>query len=235
MNPHLNAMLDGLPQSEYSALVSQMELVSLSKGQDLFQTGQYASHVYYPVGALISMMMDLSDGFSAETYMVGRAGLIGWAVLQAPSRYRANVRHPGLAYRLAGSTHTSLLPHCPLYAQSILERMRRMVLELAQSVVCGKHHSVEQQLIRWMLHSIDHLLEPLIQMTHQEMAERLGFRREAITLALGKLAALGHIHITRGMIEVTQRSGLESLVCECYWSHRAAPRSDLHQLELVLR
>ena len=235
MNPRINALLDGLPETEYSTLVSHMELVSLSKGQDLFLSGQFASHVYYPVGALISMMMDLSDGFSAETYMVGRAGLIGWAALQEPSRYRANVRHPGLAYRLAGPSHTSLLPYCPIYTQSILGTMRRMVLELAQAVVCGKHHSVEQQLIRWMLISIDHLLEPAIQMTHQEMAERLGFRREAITLALGKLAALGHISVGRGMIEVTQRAGLESMVCECYWTHRPALRPVLHQLELALR
>lgn len=216
-------------------MVSRMELVSLSKGQDLFRSGQLSTHVYYPVGALISMMIDLSDGFSVETYMVGRAGLIGWSALDAPRLYRANVRHPGLAYRLSGPVHTALLSGCPAYTQAILEAMRRMALEVAQAVVCGKHHSVEQQLIRWILISIDHLLEPVIQMTHQEIAERLGFRREAITLALGKLSALGHISVGRGMFEVIQRAGLESLVCECYWSHRAVPRPSLHQLELVLR
>ena len=235
MNPRINALLDGLPDVEYTSLVSRMELVSLSKGQNLFEIGQLASHVYYPVGALISIMVDLADGYSAETYMVGRAGVSGWSALDTPSRYRANVRHAGLAYRLAGHVHNSLLPSCPNYSQSLLIATRRMALELSQGMICSKHHSVEQQLIRWMLISVEHLLEPVIRMTHQEIAERLGFRREAITLALGKLAALEHICVERGVIELTQRAGLESMACECYWSHRAAPRPELHQLELVLR
>ncbi len=210
-----------------------MELVSLPKGRDLFITGQISPHVYYPVGALVSMMMDMPDGFSVETYMVGNAGLIGWGSLEGPSHYRANVRHAGLAYRIPGPLLKSLLPHCPMHAIVISSNMRRMVMQLAQGVVCGKRHSVEQQLIRWMLISLDRTLEPVIEMTHQEIAERLGFRREAITLALGKLTAMECIVSRRGVIEVTQRTELETMVCDCYWIGQEKPKPDFNQPEFL--
>lgn len=182
MNPRINALLAGLPESEYRLLISHMELVSLPKGRDLFTTGQVPSHVYYPVGALISMMKDMPDGFSVETYMIGKAGLSGIVALDGPSHYRANVRDAGLAYRIPLPVLKSLLLHCPVHERAITSTMRRMLIQLTQAVVCGKHHSVEQQLIRWMLISVDRTLEPVIHLTHQEVSERLGFRREAITL-----------------------------------------------------
>ena len=111
--------------------------------------------------------------------------------------------------------------------------MLRMLMQLAQSVVCGKHHSVEQQLIRWMLISVDRTLEPVIHLTHQEVSERLGFRREAITLALGKLTALGYVVSRRGEIQVTQREGLEAMVCDCYWIGQGKPKPDASPLELA--
>ncbi len=230
MNPRINALLAGLPESEYQTITAHMELVSLSKGQDLFLTGQIASHVYYPVGALISMMMDMPDGFSVETYMVGRSHLIGWAALEGPSRYRANVRHSGLAYRIPIPVFKSLLPRCPAHERAIADAMRRMIMQLAHGVVCGKHHSVEQQLIRWMLISLDRTLEPVIAMTHQEIAERLGFRREAITLALGRLTMMGYIDSRRGEIAVTSREGLEAMVCDCYWLGQEKPKPELREV-----
>ena len=230
MNPRINALLAGLPEFEYQTITSHMELVSLSKGQDLFLTGQIASHVYYPVGALISMMMDMPDGFSVETYMVGKSHLIGWAALEGPSRYRANVRHSGLAYRIPMQVFKSLLPRCPAHERAIADAMRRMIMQLAHGVVCGKHHSVEQQLIRWMLISLDRTLEPVITMTHQEMAERLGFRREAITLALGRLTMMGYIDSRRGEIAVISREGLEAMVCDCYWLGQETPKPDLRHV-----
>ncbi len=233
MNPRINALLNELPAFEYDRLTSHMELISLPKGRDLFNTGQISSYVYYPVGALVSMMMDMPDGFSVETYMVGNAGLIGWGALDGPSNYRANVRHAGLAYRIPGPLFKSLLHHCPTHAMAISNTMRRMVMQLAQGVVCSKRHSVEQQLIRWMLISLDRTLEPVIEMTHQEIAERLGFRREAITLALGKLTVLDYIDSRRGAIEVTCREGLESLVCDCYWIGQERLKPDFTQVEKV--
>lgn|SRR5574343_76176 len=233
MNPRINALLAGLPESEYRLLISHMELVSLPKGRDLFTTGQVPSHVYYPVGALISMMKDMPDGFSVETYMIGNAGLSGIVALDGPSHYRANVRDAGLAYRIPLPVLKSLLPHCPVHERAITSTMRRMLIQLTQAVVCGKHHSVEQQLIRWMLISVDRTLEPVIHLTHQEVSERLGFRREAITLALGKLTALGYVVSRRGEIQVTQREGLEAMVCDCYWIGQGKPKPDASPLELA--
>ena len=233
MNPRINALLAGLPESEYRLLISHMELVSLPKGRDLFTTGQVPSHVYYPVGALISMMKDMPDGFSVETYMIGKAGLSGIVALDGPSHYRANVRDAGLAYRIPLPVLKSLLPHCPVHERAITSTMRRMLIQLTQAVVCGKHHSVEPQLIRWMLISVDRTLEPVIHLTHQEVSERLGFRREAITLALGKLTALGYVVSRRGEIQVTQREGLEAMVCDCYWIGQGKPKPDASPLELA--
>jgi len=234
MNPRINALLNGLPDHEYDRLTAHMELVSLVKGRDLVLPGQISHHVYYPVGALVSMMIDMPDGYSVETYMIGNAGLLGTAALDGPSAYRANVRHAGLAYRMPGTVFKSLLPHCPVHANAISNTMRRMGIQLAQAVVCGKRHSVEQQLIRWMLISLDRTLEDEIQMTHQEIAERLGFRREAITLALGKLAALDYIESRRGVIEAKCREGLESLVCDCYWIGQGKPKPDYSGVDMAM-
>ena len=227
MNPSLNALLADLPDSEYQKLTEHMELVSLRKGQDLFITGQVPSHVYYPVGAIVSMMKDMPDGFSVETYMLGRANAVGLSALYEFTGFRANVRHSGLAYRIPLPVLQRLLLECPVHTATIAKTLVRMIMQLTQAVVCGKHHSVEQQLIRWMLITLDRVLEPVIESTHQEISERLGFRREAITLALGKLTALGYISSRRGVIEVVQREGLERMVCECYWIGQEKVKPDL--------
>ena len=233
MNPRINTLLDGLPQAEYERLTSRMDLVSLVKGRDLFLAGEVPHHVYYPVGALVSMVKDMPDGFSVETYMLGKTNVVGLSGLDGPIPYRAHVRHSGLAYRIPTPVLKSLMQECPVHAQAMTTMLRRMVMQLAQSVVCSKHHPVEQQLIRWMLISLDRTLEPVIEMTHQEISNLLGFRREAITLALGKLTVMDYIESRRGVIEVSCREGLESLVCDCYWMGQEKPKPDFSQMEKV--
>lgn len=217
MSRKLNALLANLPENEDQTLSEHLELVSLRKGQDLFLQGQIPAHVHYPVGALVSVMQDMPDGYSMEAYMLGRLNAVGLVGLYGPSLYRANVRASGLAYRMPLAVLQGLLSQCPVHLAAITRVLMRMVMQLSQAMVCGKRHSVEQQLVRWMLLTLDHVLEREIESTHQEISERLGFRREAITLALGKLTALGYVRSRRGRIEVLQRERLEAMVCDCYW------------------
>lgn len=233
MNPRLNGLLADLPENEYQKLTSHMELVSLSKGQDLFLCGRIPEYVHYPVGALVSMMRDMPDGFSVETYMLGRSNAVGLSSLHGFRYFRANVRHAGLAYRIPLLKLRELLAECPVHSATICSTLVRMVMQLSQTVICSKRHTVEQQLIRWMLITLDRVLEPEIQSTHQEIAERLGFRREAITLALGKLTALGYITSRRGVIEVIQRQGLEEMACDCYWMGQEKLKPDFGQHQLA--
>lgn len=225
-SPRINDLLARLPDSEYQRIAPHLELVSLLKGQDLFQAGEVPAYLYYPTGAVVSVMKDMEDGFSVETYMMGKASLVGHVAFLGPSFYRANVRSSGQAYRIAFPELRRLVPLCPEHTQAVMHTLGQMVSQLSQSIVCGKHHSVEKQLMRWMLITLDRTFQPWIEMTHQEISERLGFRREAITLALGKMMERGYIHIRRGAIEVICREALEAQVCDCYWIGQRKTKPD---------
>lgn len=217
MTPRSNHLLATLPESEYSLLVKHMELVSLKKGHILFEVGQVPELVYYPITAIISMMNDMADGFSVETYMIGNSGMVGIGALGKPSFYRAHVRHTGLAYRMNAATLIQKREHCMAYQHSEMFALNRMLMQLSQTIACVKHHAIEMQLIRWMLITLDRTAAPAIPSTHQEIADILGFRREAITLALQKLSDGGHVSTSRGRIQVLDRDALETMVCDCYW------------------
>jgi CRP-like cAMP-binding protein len=215
MTPRFNTLLAELPASEYEKLAPHMELVSLVKGETIFKMGDIPTHVYYPVGAIVSMMIDMADCYSVETYMLGKSSTVG--ALNAPSFYRAYVRSSGLAYRLPMSILQREYLFCPVYMRVAMTAMRRMLMQLSQSIACGKHHSLEQQLIRWMLITLDRISTSKIAITHKELSGILGFRREAMTLSLKRLTGLGYIESRRGEIEVINRKGLEALSCDCYW------------------
>lgn len=227
MSPRHNALLAGLPEPEYERLVACMELVSLSKGQTLFGIGDIPSHLYFPVGAVVSMMVDMADGYSIETHMLGMTCMVGVAAINQPSFYRATVRHSGLAYRMHLNDLNRLRGQCPQYIHAALLAVRRLLMHLSLGVVCGKKHSVEQQLTRWLLLTLDRTATPTVAITHQELSEILGFRREAITLTFARLAQLGCIKTGRGELEVLDRSRLEAFSCDCYWTaqDRIRPRA----------
>lgn len=226
MSPRTNDVLARLPDKEFHEILPHLEAVNLVKGQDLFQVGDLPDYQYYPAGAVVSVMKDMADGFSVETYMLGKASMVGHGAFYGPSFYRANVRSGGLAYRIRSSTLHRLLPDCPTLMYASMQALMRAIAQLSQAIVCGKHHSVEKQLMRWMLVTLDRNFGPLIEMTHQEISERLGFRREAITLALGKMVERGHVHIRRGSIEVIHRQALEAQVCDCYWIAQEKTKPD---------
>lgn len=223
MNPRTNSLLADLPESELQAMAGEMRLVALQKGQTLFRVGEEPSHVYYPVGAIVSMMNDSLQSAPLETYMLGRTCMVGLGTLGQPSFYRAQVRSSGLAYQMPVQALQRLRSECPRYLFNVQLAINHILMQLMQALVCCKRHPVEQQLIRWMLVTLDRTLEPRIQITHQELAEILGFRREAITLNLKKMSQREEIVVQRGLIEVLNRPALEQRACECYWIAQQRP------------
>ena len=218
MSPRHNALLAGLPESEYERLLACMELVSLSKGQTLFGMGETPVNIYFPLGAIVSMMIDMADGYSIETHMLGRTCMVGVAAINEPSFYRATVRDSGLAYRMHRHDLNRLRAQCPHYMRAAMQAVRRLLMQLSLGVACGKRHSVEQQLARCLLLTLDRTAMPTVTITHQELSEILGFRREAITLTFARLAELGCIKTGRGELEVLDRHRLEAFSCDCYWT-----------------
>lgn len=230
MTPRLNRLLADLPDSEFNLLSKHLELVSLTKGQILFETGDVPAQIYFPVGAIVSMLIDMADGVAIETYMLGNACMVGAGTLGQPSFYRASVRNSGLAYRMPAATMMSLRANCPVYLRGAIAATDRMLMQLSLAIACSKRHPIKQQLIRWILITLDCISTRHIQITHQELAEILGFRREAITLCLGKLTAMDGIRVGRGEIEVLDRLALEAQVCECYWIGQQRKRPDFQKL-----
>jgi CRP-like cAMP-binding protein len=217
MSPRTNSLLADLPDHELDAMARHMQLVALQKGQVLFHAGEIPSHVYFPVGAIVSMMNDSLEGESLETYMLGKTCMVGVGTLGQPSFYRAQVRSSGLAYRMPAQALQRLRAECPRYLHNVQAATNRLLTQSMQNLVCCKRHPVEQQLIRWMLVTLDRTLQTQIQITHQELAEILGFRREAITLNLKKMTEDQALLVHRGLIEVLDRRMLEERACECYW------------------
>lgn len=228
MNPRVNELLDSLPDNEYQILTSKMDLVSLTKGQTLFEVGMIPQYVYFPVGALISMVNDGPDGNSVETYMIGKACFAGVGALGIPSFYRATVRSGGLAYRLSVSDLMSAAKCCPVYEDRVKFSVQRMLMRMSTSVLCGKKHTIEQQLVRWILVSLDRTLTNQMDITHREISDLLGFRREGVTLALGKFIDAGLIETSRGNLTVVDRAGLEAISCDCYWIGQEKKRPELY-------
>jgi CRP-like cAMP-binding protein len=230
MTPRLNSLLADLPEAEFRLLSQHLELVSLQKGQTLFDIGDIPAFVYFPIGAIVSMLNDMSDGVAIEIYMLGKTCMVGVGTVGQPSFYRACVRSPGLAYKMSAQALLKERMHCPSYVHHATVATNRMLMQLSQAIACSKRHPIKQQLIRWILITLDRTLSKNIQITHQELAEILGFRREAITLTLGKLTDLKSIRMGRGELEVLDRQVLENHVCECYWIGQERKR--LNFLEL---
>lgn len=217
-DPRQNRILAALPIAEYERLQGDLEQVSLIRGQTLYGPGEALSHVYFPTTAIISKVFTTSDGSSAELAMVGRDGIVGLPLILGgiASTHKAIVQGKGEAYRLSAhiarwefDQHTSLQRLCLCFTQALMTQM-------AQGVVCNRHHTVSQQLSRWLLLTLDLSPDDRVDMTHELIAAMLGVRREAISEAAGKLQSEGIIQYRRGHITVTDRSGLEAHSCECY-------------------
>jgi CRP-like cAMP-binding protein len=213
-----NLILDALPSPERQRLFPHLELVSLPLGKVLYESGAALRHIYFPTNAIVSLLNVMRDGASAEIAVVGNEGAVGVSLFMGgettPSR--AIVQSAGHAYRLSRgrlkgefNRHGELLHVLLRYTQSLLTQM-------AQTAVCNRHHSVDQQLCRWLLLSLDRLSSNKLSMTQELIANMLGVRREGVTDAAGKLQKLGVIRYARGKITVLDRPRLERLSCKCY-------------------
>ena len=216
--PQQNHLLAELSAEVQSRLFPHLELMPLPLGKVLYESGDTLRHVYFPTNAIVSLLYVMESGASAEISVVGNDGLIGIALFMGgestPSR--GIVQSAGYAYRLLGqrlkdefNRHGELLLLMLRYTQSLITQM-------AQTAVCNRHHSIDQQLCRWLLLSIDRLPDNQLTMTQELIANMLGVRREGVTDAAGKLQKLGVIEYNRGQITVLDRAKLEQLSCECY-------------------
>ncbi|WP_051219862.1 Crp/Fnr family transcriptional regulator [Rheinheimera baltica] len=216
--PTDNQLLNALSVEVQQRLLPHLELVPMPLGKVLYESGDVLRYEYFPTDCIVSLLYVMENGSSAEISVVGYDGLIGVALFMGgeSTTSRALVQSAGFAYRLLGqrmkdefNRHGELLHLMLRYSQALITQM-------AQTAVCNRHHSIEQQLCRWLLLSLDRLKGNHLVMTQELIANMLGVRREGVTEAAGRLHKQGVIDYSRGHITVTNREKLEALSCECY-------------------
>ncbi len=216
--PQQNHLLAVLPAEVQDRLFPNLELVSMPLGKVLYESGDTLRHVYFPTDCIVSLLYVMKSGASTEISVVGNDGLIGIALFMGgestPSR--GVVQSAGHAYRLLGSRLKEEFHRHTDFLLLLLRYTQALITQVAQTAVCNRHHSIEQQLCRWLLLSIDRLPDNQLTMTQELIANMLGVRREGVTDAAGKLQKLGVIIYNRGHITVLDRPKLEQLSCECY-------------------
>ena len=217
-SPQQNHLLAALSDAERERIVPNLQLVPMPLGKVLYESGDTLRHVYFPVDSIVSLLYVMEDGSSAEISVVGYEGLVGIALFMGgettPSR--AIVQSAGHAYRLIGQRLKDEFYRSGEMQHLLLRYTQALITQMAQTAVCNRHHSVDQQLCRWLLLSLDRLASNRLTMTQELIANMLGVRREGVTEAAGKLQKAGVISYSRGEITVLDRTKLEAMCCECY-------------------
>src|SRR6202041_756215 len=215
--PQQNQLLDALPAAEGQRWLPLLESVDMPLGSVLYEPGVALSHVYFPTTAIVSLLYVMENGSSAEIAVVGNEGLVGISLFMGgestPSR--AVVQSAGEGYRLRAPTIKDDFNRAPVL-HLLLRYTQALITQMAQTAVCNRHHSLDQQLCRWLLLSLDRLQGNELAMTQELIANMLGVRREGVTEAALKLQQAGLISYVRGCITVLDRPGLEKRTCECY-------------------
>lgn len=219
IKPTDNWLLAALPAKVFGRLLPDLNPVAMPLGKVIYESGAQLEHVYFPVsGCIVSMLYVMEDGASAEIAVVGDEGMVGIALFMGgghtPSR--ALVQSAGQAFQLKGQALKKEFERHSELQLLLLRYTQALITQMSQTAVCNRHHSVEQQLCRWLLLSLDRLSNNELAMTQELIANMLGVRREGVTEAAGKLQAQGLISYRRGHILVLDRPGLEAQVCECY-------------------
>jgi CRP-like cAMP-binding protein len=217
-DPQQNHLLAALPAEDFERVSSRLRLAPLALGDVLYESGSRQRAVYFPTTAIVSLLYTLADGASAEIAVVGNEGIIGVSLFMGgettPSR--AVVQSAGDAYRLPGKILKEEFTRGGAMQHLLLRYTQALLTQMAQTAVCNRHHSLDQQLCRWLLLSLDRLVGNELVMTQELIANMLGVRREGVTEAAGNLQGAGLIRYSRGRIAVLDRSGLEKRTCECY-------------------
>ena len=227
-SPDQNRLLAALPAAEFERLAAHLEWVPLRLGEILYEPGGQMLHAYFPTTAIVSLHYVMESGVSAETAGVGNEGVVGISLFMGgdttPSS--AVVQTAGHAYRVPGYLLKQEFNRAGLMQSLLLRYTQALIAQMIQTAACNRHHSVEQQLCRWLLLTLDRVTSSELIMTQELIASMLGVRREGITEAAGKLQRAGYIRYRRGHISVVERSGLETSACECY----AAVKKELSRL-----
>lgn len=216
--PTQNHLLAALPAPDLERLLPHLVLVALPLGEALYESGSQLRHVYFPTNSIVSLLYVMADGASAEIAVVGNEGLIGVSLFMGgettPSR--AVVQSAGHAWQLTGQILKEEFTRAGAMQHLLLRYTQALLTQMAQTAVCNRHHSLDQQLCRWLLLSLDRLPSNELVMTQELIANMLGVRREGVTEAAGRLQDGGVIQYSRGRITVLDRSTLEARTCECY-------------------
>ena len=217
-NPNQNHLLAALPTAEFERLAPNLELVELRLGDVLYESGGLLQHVYFPTTAILSLHYVMENGSSSEIAGVGNEGVLGISLFMGgnttPSR--AVVQTGGQGYRLKAQLMAQEFRRAGPMQLLMLRYTQALITQMSQTAACNRHHSLVQQLCRWLLLTLDRLPTNELIMTQELVASMLGVRREGVTEAAGKLQQEGVIRYRRGHITVVDRALLESQVCECY-------------------
>jgi CRP-like cAMP-binding protein len=217
-SPNQNHLLAALPTAEFERLAPHLELVPMPLGEVLYEPGGQLQHAYFPTTAIVSLHYVTESGASAETAGVGNEGVVGISLFMGGNTTPSSavVQTAGHAYRLESRLLKDEFTRAGFMQHLLLRYTQALITQVTQTAVCNRHHSVEQQLCRWLLLTLDRLPSSELLMTQELVASMLGVRREGITDAAGKLQHAGFIRYRRGHISVLERSGLEARACECY-------------------
>jgi CRP-like cAMP-binding protein len=213
-----NQLLAAIPDSEFQILLPDLEYIPMTLGQVMYESGSTTTHAYFPTTSIVSLLYVMESGASAEIAVVGHEGLVGISLFMGggstPSR--AVVQSAGHAFRLKSRVTNEHFDRAGPLMHLFLRYTQALITQMSQTAACNRHHSLDQQLCRWLLLSLDRLPGPNLQMTQELIANMLGVRREGVTEAALKLQRAGLIQYTRGKIEALDRPGLEERSCECY-------------------
>jgi len=217
-SPNQNHLLAALPAAEFERLAPHLELVPMALGETLYEPGGQLRHAFFPTTAIVSLHYVMASGASAESAGVGNEGVVGIALFMGGNTTPSSavVQTAGHAYRLDGRLLKEEFNRAGLMQRLLLRYTQALMTQMTQTAACNRHHSVEQQLCRWLLLTLDRAPSRELVITQELIAGMLGVRREGITQAAGHLQAAGFIRYRRGHISVLERSGLEKRVCECY-------------------